>query len=77
MRDLPTAVEAGIETLVDASLLQVTAVLEESRFTMLETIREFAGELLVASGEVEELRQAHAETYLVIGRDRGSRRFRE
>jgi predicted ATPase len=47
-------VEAGIEALVDASLLQVTEVREESRFTMLETIREFAGEQLAASGEAEQ-----------------------
>ena len=51
--NLPLDVEAGIEALVDASLLQVTEVRGESRFTMLETIREFAGEQLASSGEAE------------------------
>jgi predicted ATPase/transcriptional regulator with XRE-family HTH domain len=51
-------VEAGIETLVDTSLLQYAQVLEESRFTMLETIREFAGEQLAASGEAEQVERA-------------------
>ena len=58
--DLPLDVEVGIATLVDASLLQVTEVLEEPRFTMLETIREFAGEQLAASGEAERVEQAFA-----------------
>jgi predicted ATPase/Tfp pilus assembly protein PilF len=58
--DVSLDVEAGIEALVDASLLQVSAVREESRFTMLETIREFAGEQLAASGEAEPVEQAFA-----------------
>ena len=56
--DMSLDIEAGIETLVDASLLQVTDGAEESRFTMLETIREFADEQLVASGEAEQVEQA-------------------
>jgi predicted ATPase/transcriptional regulator with XRE-family HTH domain len=64
--ELSLDVEAGIEALVDASLLQVTEVREESRFTMLETIREFATERLEEVPEADELRRAHAETYLAM-----------
>jgi predicted ATPase len=56
--DRTTDVEVGIETLVDASLLQVTDLLGESRFTMLETIREFADEQLVTTGEAARVEQA-------------------
>jgi predicted ATPase/transcriptional regulator with XRE-family HTH domain len=58
--ELSLDVEAGIQSLVDASLLQQADVLEESRFTMLETIREFAGVQLVGSGEAERVEQAFA-----------------
>jgi tetratricopeptide (TPR) repeat protein len=60
----PLDVEAGIEALVDASLLQVSEVLEESRFTMLETIREFADEQLAASGEAEQVEEAFATFFV-------------
>jgi len=62
--DLPLGVEAGIETLVDASLLQYTDVLGESRFTMLETVREFAGELLESSDDAERIERAF-EAFLI------------
>jgi predicted ATPase/transcriptional regulator with XRE-family HTH domain/Tfp pilus assembly protein PilF len=60
IEDVSLNVEAGIETLVDASLLQVSEVRQELRFTMLETIREFAGEQLAASGEAKRVEQAFA-----------------
>ena len=62
--DLPFDVEAGIESLVDASLLQYRDVLGESRFTMLETVREFADDLLMASGEEERVERAF-EAFLI------------
>ncbi len=37
-----------------------------ARFTMLETIREFALEQLVAQGEASELRRRHADHYLAL-----------
>ena len=62
--DLPLDVEAGIEALVDASLLQVAEVVGESRFTMLETVREFGLERLEAAGESDAVRQRHARHFL-------------
>ena len=52
-----------LESLVDKSLVRVRA---GDRFWMLETIREYAVERLEASGEVEELRRAHAEWFLAL-----------
>ncbi len=39
---------------------------EEPRFTMLETIREYALERLTSSGEVEEVQRKHAQYYLAL-----------
>jgi len=39
---------------------------EETRFTMLETIREYALERLTSSGEVEEVQRKHAQYYLAL-----------
>ena len=47
-------------SLVDKSLVRV----DGERFGMLETIREYAGELLDAGAEAEGIRRAHAERYL-------------
>jgi non-specific serine/threonine protein kinase len=52
----------SIAALVDASLMgQRERSAGEPRFAMLETIREFAGELLSESGELAEIRKRHAE----------------
>jgi predicted ATPase len=51
----------GLESLVEKSLLRQKADADgEPRFWMLETIREYACELLEASGELEAGRRAHA-----------------
>jgi predicted ATPase len=56
--------EAELDTL--ASLLDKSLVRREGdRFSMLETIREFAVERLEESGEADELRRRHA-TYLAV-----------
>ena len=47
-------------SLVDKSLVRV----EGERFGMLETIREYAGELLDASAEADDIRRVHAAHYL-------------
>jgi predicted ATPase len=46
-----------LQSLVDKSLLRFS----EERFWMLETIREYAGERLEASGEVSRVRSRHAQ----------------
>ena len=57
----------GISTLVDQRLLyRVESVDGEPRFSMLETIREFAEERLAASGEVGAARDAHAARCLTF-----------
>jgi predicted ATPase len=56
-----------LEKLVDHSLLAAqTAATGERRFTMLETIREYAFEQLEASGELEVVRGRHAVCYLAL-----------
>jgi predicted ATPase/transcriptional regulator with XRE-family HTH domain len=55
---------AGLEALVDQSMLVSREVGEgETRFGMLETLREYAGELLTASEEASPVRRRHAEYY--------------
>ena len=58
----------GIGSLVDKSLLrQESDLTDEQRFTMLETIREFALEQLIAHGDERAVRDAHARFFLAIG----------
>jgi predicted ATPase/transcriptional regulator with XRE-family HTH domain len=57
----------GLTRLSDASLVQVRqSEDEEPRFTLLETVREFALEQLQASGERTALERRHAAYYLVL-----------
>ncbi len=56
-----------LSSLVDESLVRpLRRPSGNARFAMLETIREYAGELLEASGEVETVRRRHCEH--VLGR---------
>lgn len=59
-----------LTSLLDQSLLQQAMLAgdEQQRFTMLETIREYALECLQASSEEEAICQAHAEYYLALAR---------
>jgi tetratricopeptide (TPR) repeat protein len=54
----------GLTSLLEKSLLRESsaeeAALAEPRFSMLETIREYASERLAASGEERQIRRAHA-----------------
>lgn len=53
---------SGIESLLDKSLIrQHESISGETRFAMLETIREYAHEKLSHSGELESIQQAHAD----------------
>jgi predicted ATPase len=61
-----------LASLVDNSLLvsrsesSTCQAGEEPRFTMLETIREYALERLTLSGEVEEVQRKHTQYYLAL-----------
>jgi predicted ATPase len=54
-----------LQSLVDKSLLGHT----KDRFSMLETIREYASERLEESGEAERVRRRHAEHFLVLAEE--------
>ncbi|HEX5506744.1 MAG TPA: tetratricopeptide repeat protein, partial [Thermomicrobiales bacterium] len=56
----------GIGLLVDHSLVRRSDDQGEPRFTMLETIREYAAERLGAIGQVEATRRRHAAHYLAL-----------
>ena len=52
-----------LDALVRKSLLVADRSSERTRFSMLETIRQFAEEQLVASGEASEIRAAHSRYF--------------
>jgi len=57
----------ALTSLADKSLLRrLGAPDEEIRFTMLETVREYAGERLEQGGEAELARRLHAEHFLAL-----------
>jgi len=63
----PSSILDGMVALIDQSLLQRSdAVGDEARFSMLETIREYALERLVHSGETSVINQGHASYYLTL-----------
>ena len=55
------AVVEVLERLLEHSLVRLAETAGEPRFTMLETLREYALECLVERGALEETRQRHAE----------------
>lgn len=61
----------ALQSLVDKSLLRHS----EERFWMLETIREYAHELLEMSDEADAMRRRHADHYLAIGELAYTERF--
>ena len=57
----------GVASLLDKSLLrQAEGVEGEPRFTMLQTILEYASERLAAHGNVDAIRQRHATSFLSL-----------
>src|SRR5215204_4347146 len=64
---LPPSVLDVIAALVEASLLRSETGLDGIvRYRMLETIREFAEERLVASSEAEDVRKRHADFFIAF-----------
>jgi predicted ATPase len=54
----------GLEGLVDQSLIRVEDGGGDPRFVMLETIAEFAGEMLASRGEMDLVAERHARAFL-------------
>ena len=68
--DLGVDVLEGLSSLVDKNLIQsVDRVQSQPRFVMLETIREYALECLLESGEQSATRRAHAAYSLVLAEE--------
>jgi predicted ATPase/DNA-binding winged helix-turn-helix (wHTH) protein len=68
--DLDLDLLDGMASMVDKSLVQQSEpAKDESRFTMLETIREYALEKLEASGEKALTKRAHAAYCLVLAEE--------
>ena len=66
----------GLMSLVDNSLVRVFATPGgESRYTMLETVREFGLEQLAASGEEAAVRAAHAAHFFAAAEEAETREF--
>ncbi|HEY7034534.1 MAG TPA: tetratricopeptide repeat protein [Thermomicrobiales bacterium] len=59
----------GIAALVEASLLRLVGEDDESRYAMLETIRDFGLEALTASGEAPAAHRLHADLFLALAED--------
>lgn len=58
----------GLTVLVDHNLVQrEEGAGDDPRFSMLETIREFAADRLLASDEADTCRRRHAECFLALG----------
>jgi predicted ATPase/DNA-binding winged helix-turn-helix (wHTH) protein len=69
-RDLGIESLEGLSSLVDKNLVKpMDRVQTESRFTMLETIREFALERLLESGDHSSVQRAHAAYCLVLAEE--------
>jgi len=63
----PSNMLDGVISLIDKSLVEpARASVDEPRFTMLETLREFGLERLVASGELDLIRTRHASWCLAL-----------
>ena len=58
-----------LEQLINKSLIITEEVEHESRYHMLETIRQYADEKLVESGERETIRERHLDYYMQLAED--------
>ena len=58
-----------LESLVGKSLVKQTEAHGEPRFAMLETIREYAGDKLIAAGDEERVRERHRDYFLALAEE--------
>jgi predicted ATPase/class 3 adenylate cyclase/Tfp pilus assembly protein PilF len=58
-----------VESLVGKSLVKQAEPHGEPRFAMLETIREYAGESLIAAGDKERVRDRHRDYFLALAEE--------
>ena len=65
----PGDVAARVEVLVDKSMVRADLSHEEPHFFMFETLREYALERLVESGEAEAVRRQHAQFFLALAEE--------
>lgn len=65
--------EVGLRALVSKSMLQRAACgVTGQRFRLLETLRDFAGEMLAATGEGPAAQRRHADHYRELAREAGA-----
>jgi predicted ATPase/class 3 adenylate cyclase len=67
--DLGTDTLAALSSLVDQSLIRHSEIEGESRYGMLETIREFATERLMTDWDADDTARRHAEFFLRVSED--------
>ncbi len=65
--DLP--VLDTLESLVNKSLIKQSEAHSQPRLAMLETIREYAREKLIAAGEAERMREGHRDYFLALAEE--------
>ena len=65
--DLP--VLDALESLVNKSLVKQSEAQGQPRLAMLETIREYAREKLIAAGEAERMRERHRDYFLALAEE--------
>ncbi|MEP7360120.1 MAG: adenylate/guanylate cyclase domain-containing protein [Chloroflexota bacterium] len=68
-KDLKIDIFDGLASLADKSLLRTVDAGAETRFAMLETIREYATELLIAASDGDNTRRAHAHHFFKLATD--------
>jgi predicted ATPase/class 3 adenylate cyclase len=67
--DAGTDVLEAMESLVDKSLIRRSDTDDEPRFSLLETMREYAGERLSSAGQEYALRRRHAEYFCSLAEE--------
>lgn len=69
LRLLPTGILDLLSQLVDKSLLFVDRQGGETRYQMLETIRQYASDKLIATGDAERVRHRHLDFFLALAEE--------